>query len=327
MSSDLDDSDVITPADILQLYTEAWVPQVNYLAVGSVALIVYEHLLTIVQEYRVIWRRKLSIPMVLFIVNRYGLLAFGVIYALSTLLWWEDDLPSSQSCEIIGRVQIVLVVVLDVVNVAFSALRIHAINNRNWWWTASIFLLGFVSTPLNIADLITASYMTGNPLIEGCFASIVSLGIRACKIWLDVMVLGITWYRTAGIVKAARNAHVDTSLVSVLIRDGTTYFFITLSVNIAGIITLVAGLNSLGVEASVQVLNAVTMSRFILNLRVANSHAGGTSRTLSSLSPQLTEIQFSSKSSVLGNIGASVEFTGDSDCDVDGEDVACGSMI
>ncbi len=92
--------------------------------------------------------------MVLFIVNRYGLLAFGVIYALSTLVWWEDDLvcgmlalmwveykthqaflsevtslnrllyrPSrrsyglASSCEIIGRVQIVSVVVLDVVNV------------------------------------------------------------------------------------------------------------------------------------------------------------------------------------------------------------------
>ncbi len=50
--------------------------------------------------------------------------------------------------------------------------------------------------------------------------SLVSLGIRACIIWLDVVVLGITWYRTAGIVKAARNANVDTSAVSVLLRDG-----------------------------------------------------------------------------------------------------------
>ncbi|KAI0706033.1 hypothetical protein C8T65DRAFT_830496 [Cerioporus squamosus] len=310
MSSD--DSDDFTPADILQIYTEAWVPQVNYLAVGSVALIVYEHLLTAMQEYRVVWKRKMSIPMVLFVVNRYGLLLFGIV------------------CEIVGRVQVVIVVVLDLVNVAFSALRIHAINNRNWWWTASIFLLGFVSTPLNIADLITATYLTGRPLIEGCFASIgvlgpnpdlwysnashratmfslclcravdhgtlfsVSLGIRACKICLDVVVLGITWYRTAGIVKAARGAHVDTSVVSVLLRDGTTYF-----------------------------LNAVTMSRFILNLRVATSHAGGTSRTLSTLPPQ-SDIRFSSSpssgSSVLGNIGASVEVAGDSDCEVDLED-------
>ncbi|TFK82233.1 hypothetical protein K466DRAFT_500682, partial [Polyporus arcularius HHB13444] len=160
-------------------------------------LIVYEHLLTFLQEYRVIWRRKISIPMVLFIINRYGLLAFGITYALSTLVWWGDDLVSARSsgeCRLSSSSSLTLST-----SVLFSALRIHAINNRNWWWTASIFLFGFVSTPLNI---------------------VISLGIRACKIWLDVMVLGITWYRTAGIVKAARHAHVDTSLVSVLLRDG-----------------------------------------------------------------------------------------------------------
>ncbi|KAI0681905.1 Six-hairpin glycosidase-like protein [Cerioporus squamosus] len=252
--------------------------------VPDAALIVYEHLLTAMQEYRVVWKRKMSIPMVLFVVNRYGLLLFGIVYVLSTLVWWGDDLRAP-SCEIVGRVQVVIVVVLDLVNVVFSALRIHAINNRNWWWTASIFLLGFVSTPLNIA-------CSGPTLTYGT----VSLGIRACKICLDVVVLGITWYRTAGIVKATRGAHVDTSVVSVLLRDGTTYFF----------------------------LNAVTMSRFILNLRVATSHAGGTSRTLSTLPPQSTQsdIRFSSSSgsSILGNIGASVEVAGDSDCEVDLED-------
>ncbi|RPD52569.1 hypothetical protein L227DRAFT_558591 [Lentinus tigrinus ALCF2SS1-6] len=319
MSSD--DLDGFIPADILQIYAGAWVPQVNYLAVGSVALIVYEHLLTVMQEYRVIWQRKISVPMVLFIINRYGLLAFGIIYLLSTFLWWPDDL----SCEIFGRLQIAFIVILDLVNVVFSSLRIHAINNRNWWWTTGIFTLGFIATPFNIVDLIMASYGTGNPIIEGCFASVgifgsspdswyrLSLGIRGCKIGLDVVVLGITWYRTAGIVKAARSVNVDTSVVSVLLRDGTTYFFMTLAINIAGIVTLVAGLNSLSVEASV--LNAVTMSRFILNLRVASSHAGGASRTLSTLPPQVSDIDFSS--SVLGNIGASVEFTGDSDCDDD----------
>ncbi|RPD76860.1 hypothetical protein L226DRAFT_569102 [Lentinus tigrinus ALCF2SS1-7] len=343
MSSD--DLDGFTPTDILQIYAGAWVPQVNYLAVGSVALIVYEHLLTVMQEYRVIWQRKISVPMVLFIINRYGLLAFGIIYLLSTFLWWRDDLvryPFSSrmatgpglTCEIFGRLQIAFIVILDLVHVVFSSLRIHAINNRNWWWTTGIFTLGFIATSFNIADLIMASFGTGNPIIEGCFASVGLFGSSPdswYRISLDVVVLGITWYRTAGIVKAARSVNVDTSVVSVLLRDGTTYFFMTLAINIAGIVTLVAGLNSLSVEASVQVflsvqwtspetlmphsLNAVTMSRFILNLRVASSHAGGASRTLSTLPPQVSDIDFSS--SVLGNIGASVEFTGDSDCDDD----------
>ena len=58
----------------------------------NVALIVYEHLITILQEYQVIWRRKISIPKVLFVINRYGLLTFGIVYLLSTFMWWPDDL-------------------------------------------------------------------------------------------------------------------------------------------------------------------------------------------------------------------------------------------
>ena len=49
----------------------------------SVALTVYEHLLSFDAELRVIWRRKLNLPNLLFLLNRYLLLLF----ALSLVLW------------------------------------------------------------------------------------------------------------------------------------------------------------------------------------------------------------------------------------------------
>ena len=55
------------------------------------ALILYEHLLTLEQERRAIWTRPWSIPTVLFILNRYLLLLFGLAVFLWGFVSWETD--------------------------------------------------------------------------------------------------------------------------------------------------------------------------------------------------------------------------------------------
>ncbi|KAI0702680.1 hypothetical protein C8Q76DRAFT_755343 [Earliella scabrosa] len=247
----------LTSADLVSLYQYLWIPQTQYLAVGSSALIIYEHLLTVHEESRVIWRSRYTVPTVLFFINRFALLAVAGLYLVSSFNWWGEDLV----CATITRALSSLTVILDMVNIVFSALRIHAINNRNWWLTALVFILGFVSVPANIAQLSTASIGTGNPLAVGCYSTQgieqdpqlwyrVALAVRICVIAQIVLVLGITWYRTAGVVLLARSANVDTSLISVLLRDGTMYFLVNLAINIAGIATLVVGLNSLNIQAN-----------------------------------------------------------------------------
>ena len=62
--------------------------------VRMLVLIVCEHMSTAQEEYRMVWKRKLSLPTALFLINRYVLLFIAVIYPLSTLLWWRDDFVS-----------------------------------------------------------------------------------------------------------------------------------------------------------------------------------------------------------------------------------------
>ena len=78
------------------------------------------------------------------------------------------------SCVVISNARISLSVALLAVNVGasstfsvcsvyrsldnlhpsvFTSLRVHAINQRNWWWTALVLFVGLVSVVLNIVSL------------------------------------------------------------------------------------------------------------------------------------------------------------------------------
>ena len=66
----------------LGLFTISW---------RHIALTVYEHLLTLDTERRVIWGRKRSIPTMLFLSNRYLLWLYCLSSALWDLVQWESD--------------------------------------------------------------------------------------------------------------------------------------------------------------------------------------------------------------------------------------------
>ncbi|OSD03775.1 hypothetical protein PYCCODRAFT_196323 [Trametes coccinea BRFM310] len=144
---------------------KAFVPTAGYIELSCTILIVYEYLLTIDMERRAIWSRKMSAPTVLFYVNRYTLLVFGLALVLWGLVVWDKDSPS---CIAPAVMQTVASIVMEACYVAFSALRIHAINNYRWFWTVLIILLGSIPFPINLADLIEERYLTLQPILLGC---------------------------------------------------------------------------------------------------------------------------------------------------------------
>ncbi|KAI0702692.1 hypothetical protein C8Q76DRAFT_573020, partial [Earliella scabrosa] len=168
------------------------------------ALIIYEHILTAQQEYQVIWKRKLSLPIVLYILNRYILLGVGGLYIFcSNLVWLPMDHVRPAHFP------------------ALMALRIHAINNQNWCWTVMTLLLGLLSVPPLHASIFATTMMNVVEHLYSTFLTLtVTVAVRISRIVQDIIVLGITWYRTFGTLVAARRAHVHTSVVSVLLRDG-----------------------------------------------------------------------------------------------------------
>ncbi|KAI0752011.1 hypothetical protein C8Q74DRAFT_1211700, partial [Fomes fomentarius] len=172
------------------------------------ALVLYEHMISAQQEYQVIWRRKFSVPMVLFVVNRYLLVIHSVLF----ILWYL----------------IIAICVLNGYLPVFTAVRVHAINRRNWYCTSVVLMLGICAIPKNIVSTTQSGYHMGNDLI-----GVVTLSTRILhRIVQNVVVLGITWYRTYGVVIAAWKAKCATSVVSVMLRDGAQLSRITFALHL-----------------------------------------------------------------------------------------------
>ncbi|KAI0334202.1 hypothetical protein GY45DRAFT_1242966, partial [Cubamyces sp. BRFM 1775] len=169
-------------------------------------IIIYEYMLTFEMERRVIWGRRLTMPGILFYLNRYLLLAFAAsIYA------WG----------FITRIYSSTWIITLPICAAFSALRVHAINDKKWFWTILVILTGSVPIPLNIVrERLTTATIEFDNIGRDTHYSLAAICTTASVIVTDVLVLGITWYRTAGIVIAARKVQMDVNLVSLMLRDG-----------------------------------------------------------------------------------------------------------
>ncbi|KAI0702681.1 hypothetical protein C8Q76DRAFT_230265 [Earliella scabrosa] len=77
--------------DLAEYHGRLWGLPSNCLIVSCIVIIIYEHVFTAHEEYRVIWRRSLSAPAVLFFINRYALLVLSIMYLATCFAWWPVD--------------------------------------------------------------------------------------------------------------------------------------------------------------------------------------------------------------------------------------------
>ncbi|KAI0742545.1 hypothetical protein C8Q80DRAFT_1189241 [Daedaleopsis nitida] len=205
---------------------------------------------------------------------------------------------------------------MTLVHAAFIAMRVHAINNHRWPWTILLIVLGTMSFPFNLVTAIKLKEISltgGGPSLDGCWG-VGSEPIRT-PAWqrsaiaetviggyiMNTLVIAITWYRTAGLVLAARRANIRASFGYYLLRDGTTYFLASLIYNTVFIIVQETQNAQLGVVSIT--IQSIMMSRFILNLRTLD-----TSQTLPRISDngsKMSEPRF--RSSAFDNMGAQLD--------------------
>ncbi|KAI0702701.1 hypothetical protein C8Q76DRAFT_632572, partial [Earliella scabrosa] len=174
-----------------------------------VVIVIYEHIFTAQEEYRVIWRRSFSAPSVLFLINHYTLLVVSIMYLTTCFAWWPDDYILSSS-------MIPLLTSLPVI----TAVRVHAINNRNWFWTIIVLALGTGTVLGNlVSPLIVLSGVCPHLLLSEALIPTIIVGTNS-PITLDAVVLAITWYRTAGTFDHAQAPSRSNPVMFTLLRDG-----------------------------------------------------------------------------------------------------------
>ncbi|TCD60974.1 hypothetical protein EIP91_009239 [Steccherinum ochraceum] len=124
--------------------------------------------------------------------------------------------------------------------------------------------------------------------ILGMSGAAVGYAARSAAIASDLLVLVLTWVKTAGMrQECLKLKGFKPTLTMLLLRDGTLYFGLLLVVNVIQLILdALAPDNGHATTSFIAVTNAVTanlVARFILDLRTAFEGESGKSRVMSSL--------------------------------------------
>jgi len=267
------------------------------------ALFFYEYIITFSQEIQFVWNGKLTGANVLFGLNRYLTLFYCI-------LWF---MPEEYSCmgystykaaQAMNAIQCSLYALWAV----FSAFRVYAIGGGIRMIPAMILALGFVPVATNIYNF-THQIFYVSPSGQCSSLSAISVPVqtkfiiatRVCMMVSDVLALIVTWRVTW----AVRSENVDCAgftLTTLLLRDGTVYFAVLLTLNLLQTI-LWATQVFLNVSIIAEIITSILISRFFLNLRAEHYASTGTATDRDSMS--MSDLTFQSR--ILGNIGATLD--------------------
>ncbi|KAH9841102.1 uncharacterized protein C8Q71DRAFT_890845 [Rhodofomes roseus] len=194
--------------------------------------------------------------------------------------------------------------ILYVTESVFAALRAFAISGYNW--PAALLILAFGSITIwSNVYLIgkTTYYVESYGSVAAC-ANTLDISGKSYHITVlsDALAMGITWWRTWGIKKAADDARISTPLTTVLLRDGSLYFAALAALSIAQTFMQIYDGDIDYLSYFLTPLPAICISRFLLNLRSSSGLSQLASATASqSETTPVGTLHFAHR--VAGNLG------------------------
>ncbi|KAH9829110.1 uncharacterized protein C8Q71DRAFT_912057, partial [Rhodofomes roseus] len=118
----------------------------------------------------------------------------------------------------------------DAVIAVIAALRVYAINGKDWRLSAVVFVLLLLRSAYDVFDGIDALGVDVPPPVGCVIDNAPSVDVQvyiasiATSIAADAIVFVVTWRRTYDVVRLSREANIKVSLSSLLLRDGAIYF-------------------------------------------------------------------------------------------------------
>ncbi|KAH9947564.1 hypothetical protein B0H21DRAFT_737813 [Amylocystis lapponica] len=211
-----------------QAYIDLIQARDNIYHVVAFVLYAYDYLLTFSREVELIWRRKFTGVTVLFILVRYA----GMLYRLLGILPSNLNDSSLLSCQALAVLLTLCNLLMVMALILFSALRVYAIWTGEWRPALLVLGLGFIYFGIVMGEMSAEQiFLVIPPSLKGCKTVInmapsihVQLYIVscACESILHFSVLTLTWMRTYGIHKHASEAHIKTSITTLILRDGVS---------------------------------------------------------------------------------------------------------
>ncbi|KAL4245462.1 hypothetical protein ABKN59_007964 [Abortiporus biennis] len=279
--------------DIIQGFWADFYGTASY--VSMAALAIYDHCITFDREVQHIWSRRFNLSSAIFIVNRY-LNLLGILALTSIQLFSRT--PSSgrrHSCLGLWYFVSIALIFQDIADLSFFVLSTRWTTLKPNMGVSTLFshrMQNFVfhsSYPLMIFRI---RYTNTSAALSMVFSILVLLG---------------TLGKTLTLKMAAKRIGMKGNLLSLLIRDGTTYLCVNVILKSLEAILFNFKTAKLGSSANILIgpmtwFSPIIISRMILDLK--SIHQVSTSGSLSDLqSSQISSIRF------IGSIGAPLNDT------------------
>ncbi|EKM49124.1 uncharacterized protein PHACADRAFT_201992 [Phanerochaete carnosa HHB-10118-sp] len=268
-------------------------------------LVTYELLITFGNEIEIVWRKPITARAVLLGSVRWCMLLAAIVnIAPVTANLYGDGDP-----------------VLDILHhsmspgrTLFSALRVFAVRDKSYVWSLITFALSMMPFATNIYNAVTDKYGfdADQPVGE-----IFLYTTRGSLILADAIVLILTWIRTFRHWWNARRLKIKASLTTCLLRDGTMYFIALLVIDIAQLLTFnTSDTETTIVSTVITTVPSLLISRFIINLRTADSTMSDYSMHMTDQHQGQSALQFGKPTGRFGDMGGTLQDGwGDERCD------------
>ncbi|KAI0691646.1 hypothetical protein C8Q76DRAFT_803173 [Earliella scabrosa] len=242
----------------------------SYRTLATICLLYYDYFLTLGDEVRLVWCRRLNLASVLYLAIRYTFLVLLTLTLFVTLPLsptWVETLPRSR-CQSLSNAYIVVQLVAFAAVSAFAALRIMALWSRNWVIGVFLFVLGLLN-PTGIQQARLSTYLDFTHLTVARMVTF-PLAFSVLSIAYEVLCLLLTVGKTLSSYRLGRQAGIKTPLSSMLLRDGSLYFLV---VTLLALLDIIAALDRDGkvpggvISTFSRVLTPVLATRFLAHLR------------------------------------------------------------
>ncbi|KAI0709736.1 hypothetical protein C8Q76DRAFT_858803 [Earliella scabrosa] len=254
-----------------------------YFLAGTI-IVLYDTLLTFDKEVVFIWRRKVNLVSLLYVLNRYTRIAV----CLSSVALFSP--LSDKVCNFVATFQEVCVLGPYIAWAIFSAFRTYALSRRNVLLTSIVLAITILFTVPNVYS-ITTSIIYNDPQ-AGClflYKSVDNVHTQLVLVWVsrgalilsELTVLLLTLRAVYQARGSFRNQVTEGhTLPGVLLVNGVTCFLVPLMLNISTVVIYAANWTQDASQASGRAVQLLTVlrdsltttliSRFLLDLSGLN---------------------------------------------------------
>ncbi|KAF8525008.1 hypothetical protein JB92DRAFT_3140432 [Gautieria morchelliformis] len=263
----------------------------QYYLVSSLALLFYEHLLTLGDEVRYIWSNRVTLAGLLFYVTRYFVpICMSVITAVVTTKWGETV------CKTLGPLELAVFTVIGTASSILLLLRVYALYNHNKWtlgYLSSVIVIQLVvstfvyafpghgplpAPPIDVPAFQGCLYLPSPRLKDGAYIPFI------LELTYDVSIIGLivakSWKD-----RALNGLRDQGGILRIIVKDGIIYFlviFSTMFIWLCMVLFAPPGLKLVN-SGSSNILISIMINRLTINIHRSAKGNYGTSLTPSAV--------------------------------------------